>query len=123
MRCRVCGWQQDRDLDDLVSEIRGNGGSHEWRIAHLTLQCGAAGCQGRVSLVPLPYTKVAKLERRYERLLIKLPLDILYPYGPQRPTGTIAVRLALRVLLPYVEAKEALADTGTSPPTNTRRSG
>lgn len=112
VECLSCRWKEIRDRGDLERQIRAGGGSTAWEAIRRQLTCPTCDAP-TVRLVPLPYSAAPLVpRRRRECALLSIALQILDPYASPhrsgRPTGTLDVRLALRVVQHFLGASPAL---------------
>lgn len=102
-RCRTCGYQRVFDRVMLEEHLRNHGGVPAWSELGRSLPCRCRSTD--IAIKPVPYCREVRdpEQRRYERGLIALAVGMLEEAGAKGGRAdTIAVRLALRVLLPHV---------------------
>jgi hypothetical protein len=106
--CNACGHVRMIDREVLILQCHFHRSSLEWDAVCLSLPCWNAGCLSwntRVEALPFSQDDVVLRRKRAETILMNLALTVLHAasYRPKpEPIATPDVRLALRVLYPYL---------------------
>ncbi|MEG3176633.1 hypothetical protein U1872_10365 [Sphingomonas sp. RB3P16] len=106
--CRACGHVRLCDREALIHQCMLQRSSLEWAAVRASLPCWNPNCGSRdtqVEALPFSQDRVALRRKRGETILLNLALAVLHA-AAYRPHGTAIatpdVRLALRVLYPYL---------------------
>lgn len=111
--CRSCKATEIWDLDELIAEVRANGGNTSWRTAPFAIKCPTRCPAPMIQLLPLPFGRRRTRQRRHHHAVLNLALQILREAATRssrNTVGTIDVRLALYVLRPYVRDQQLLTE-------------
>ena len=111
--CRSCKATELWELDALITEVRNNGGSTDWKMAHWSINCPHRCASPRVTLLALPFGKRRARRQAHRDTLMNLALQILREAAQRsanEPVGTLEVRLALHVLRPFVGEQRLLIE-------------
>lgn len=111
--CRSCKASETWDLDALISEVRANGGSTDWKAARWSIKCPQNCPSPTVDLLPIPFGRQRARRRAHQHALLNLALQILREAAhrsSREAVGTVEVRLALHVLRPLVRDSGLLKD-------------
>jgi hypothetical protein len=112
--CNECGHVRMIDREVLIKHCHFHRSSLDWGIVCNSLPCWNARCGSRdtrVEALPFSQDGVALKRKRAETILINLALRVLKDaaYRPHdAPIATADVRLALRVLYPFMGGRDAL---------------
>lgn len=106
--CNECGEVRMLDREVLIHQCFVHRSSLDWGVVRNSLPCWNAKCGSRntrVEALPFSQDGVVVRRKRAETILMNLALRVLYaasyrPHGED--TATDDVRLALRVLHPYL---------------------
>lgn len=111
--CRGCRTEETWELDALITEVRNNGGSTDWRMAPNAIKCPRNCPAPLIKLSFIPFGKRRARRRAHRHALLNLALQILREAAQRsadEPVGTTEVRLALHVLRPLVRDSQLLAE-------------
>jgi hypothetical protein len=111
--CRGCRAEEVWDLDALIAEVRRSGGNTDWGAAGRSIKCPKRCAAPRIDLLPIPFGRRRARRHAHRHALINLSLQILREAAQrsgQELVGTIEVRLALRVLAPFVADQRLLTE-------------
>lgn len=111
--CRGCQATEVWDLAALIDEVRRNGGNAEWRAARAAIKCPRRCASPMIHLLPIPFGRQRARRKAHRSALINLSLQILREAAQRSATetvGTLEVRLALRVLAPFVGDQRLLLE-------------
>lgn len=105
--CKACGESRLYDLEELIKSRTFHRQSTDWQVVEREMTCWhcAEPTETRVVIVPYAANDREMRARRAETLLMNLALSVLHSaaYGArQNDIDTPAVRLALRVLRPFL---------------------
>ena len=106
--CTECGFVRMIDREELINHCQFHRSSLDWMAVRSSLPCWNAKCLSRdtrVEAVPFSQDRVALRRKRAETILMNLALKVLKSAAYRGGTHVIAtpeVRLALRVLYPYL---------------------
>ncbi|MEH3105496.1 MAG: hypothetical protein PGN12_16545 [Sphingomonas phyllosphaerae] len=111
--CKACGKSRLYDLEELIKSRTFQRLSTDWEVVIREMACWhcADRTETRVAIVPYAANDRELRARRAETLLINLALKVLHhaAYGARRDDiDTPAVRLALRVLRPFLPDRTLL---------------
>ena len=112
--CNECGHVRMIDREVLIKHCHFHRSSLEWDAIRSSLPCWNGGCLSwntRVEALPFSQDDVVLRRKRAETILMNLALTVLHAasYRPKpEPIATPDVRLALRVLYPYVRNQAPL---------------
>ena len=106
--CNECGFVRMIDREQLINHCQFHRSSFEWVAVQSSLPCWNAKCLSRdtrVEALPFSQDRVVLRRKRAETILMNLALNVLKSAAYRGDTHMIAtpeVRLALRVLYPYL---------------------
>lgn len=101
------------ELDALITEVKNSGGNTDWRPERWSMKCPKRCPSPNVTLLPIPFGKERARRRAHRHAVINLALQILREAAQrsgQETVGTVAVRLALHVLRPFVKDQRLLIE-------------
>ena len=106
--CKECGFVRMIDREQLIQQCQFHRSSLDWEAVRSSLPCWNAKCLSRdtrVEALPFSQDRVALKRKRAETILMNLALAVLKTAAYRadtHPIATTEVRLALRVLYPYL---------------------
>lgn len=106
--CKICGFVRLIDREQLINHCQFHRSSLEWEAVQASLPCWNARCGSdntRVEALPFSQDRVVLRRKRAETILMNLALKVLKTAAYRADTQAIdtpEVRLALRVLYPYL---------------------
>ena len=106
--CNECGFVRMIDREQLINHCHFHRSSLDWAAVRSSLPCWSAKCLSRdtrVEALPFSQDRVALRRKRAETILMNLALKVLESAAYRADTQVIStpeVRLALRVLYPYL---------------------
>lgn len=111
--CKACGKSRLYDLEELIKARVFQRQSTDWRIVEREMRCSycVERTETRVAIVPYAANDRELRARRADTIIINLALSVLHhaAYGARRDDiDTPAVRLALRVLRPFLPDRTLL---------------
>ncbi|RUN76509.1 hypothetical protein EJC47_11095 [Sphingomonas sp. TF3] len=112
--CKKCGHVRMIDREVLIKHCSFHRSSLDWEDVRAGLWCWRSGCLSRnthVEALPFSQDEVALRHKRAETILMNLALRVLKDaaYRPNSEAmATTDVRLALRVLYPYMGSRDTL---------------
>jgi hypothetical protein len=112
--CKLCGHVTLHDREALIQYRRASGSGLEWPRVQAELICWGRRCRSNhvaVDSVPFSDDPVILRRRRAQTILINLALQVLSDAAGRSTKGKVGtpdVRLALRVLHPFVRDAELL---------------
>lgn len=112
--CNACGDVELIDRETLLHERTALGMSRDWQTVCADQSCRR--CQSKdVRVLPVPFGQNSRelKQRRAENVLINLALQVLHDaawLSTKGPVETPAVRLALRVLHPFLRDENLLRE-------------
>lgn len=109
--CRSCRSTEVWEVNELIEEVRANGGNTDWRAARRSIRCPKRCPSPLITLLPIPYGRQHARRREHRHALLNLSLRILKEATARsaaESVGTIEVRLALHVLRPFVRDQPLL---------------
>jgi hypothetical protein len=107
--CKLCGHVTLHDREALIQYRQATGSGLDWDRVQAELVCWGKRCRSNhvaVDAVPFSDDPVALRHRRAQTILINLALQVLEDaarLSTQGKVGTPPVRLALRVLHPFLD--------------------
>ncbi|WP_140847328.1 hypothetical protein [Sphingomonas glacialis] len=106
--CNECGHVRICDREALIHHRTRHRAGLDWASVRASLPCWNAGCGSkhtRVEALPFSQDRVELRRKRAETILMNLALSVLHAASYREkdvPIATPDVRLALRVLYPYL---------------------